>query len=53
MTVQFLKLHGTAPNTLGLDRVNPVLYFIWCDDAGYMGWQEAADLIKQGIGSDR
>lgn len=48
----FEATHGTAPKHAGLDRVNPgsvllsgVMMF------EYLGWQEAADLIKQGIGT--
>ncbi len=46
----FEATHGTAPKYAGLDRVNPgslilsgVLMF------EYLGWQEAADLIRKGL----
>lgn len=48
----FEATHGTAPKHAGLDRVNPgsvILSGVMMLE--YMGWQEAADLIKQGIGS--
>ena len=47
----FEATHGTAPKHAGLDRVNPgsvILSAVMMLE--YMGWQEAADLIKQGIG---
>lgn len=47
----FEATHGTAPKHAGLDRVNPgsvILSGVMMLE--YMGWQEAADLIKQGIG---
>jgi isocitrate dehydrogenase len=48
----FEATHGTAPKHAGLDRVNPASVIL----SGvmmleYMGWQEAADLIKQGLGA--
>jgi isocitrate dehydrogenase len=46
----FEATHGTAPKHAGLDRVNPgsvILSGVMMLE--YMGWQEAADLIKQGI----
>ena len=48
----FEATHGTAPKHAGLDRINPGSVIL----AGvmmleYMGWQEAADLIKKGIGA--
>jgi isocitrate dehydrogenase len=48
----FEATHGTAPKHAGLDRVNPgsvILSGVMMLE--YMGWQEAADLIKQGIGA--
>ncbi|WP_009630133.1 NADP-dependent isocitrate dehydrogenase [Synechocystis sp. PCC 7509] len=47
----FEATHGTAPKHAGLDRVNPgsvILSGVMMLE--YMGWQEAADLIIQGIG---
>ena len=47
----FEATHGTAPKHAGLDRINPgsvILSGVMMLE--YMGWQEAADLIKQGIG---
>ena len=48
----FEATHGTAPKHAGLDRINPgslILSAVMMLE--YMGWQEAADLIKQGIGA--
>ncbi|MEB3337261.1 MAG: NADP-dependent isocitrate dehydrogenase, partial [Leptolyngbyaceae bacterium] len=48
----FEATHGTAPKHAGLDRVNPgsvILSGVMMLE--YMGWQEAADLIKQGLGA--
>jgi isocitrate dehydrogenase len=48
----FEATHGTAPKHAGLDRVNPgsvILSGVMMLE--YMGWQEAADLIKHGIGA--
>ncbi|HEY9676020.1 MAG TPA: NADP-dependent isocitrate dehydrogenase [Waterburya sp.] len=48
----FEATHGTAPKHAGLDRVNPgsvILSAVMMLE--FMGWQEAADLIKHGIGS--
>jgi isocitrate dehydrogenase len=48
----FEATHGTAPKHAGLDRVNPgsvILSGVMMLE--YMGWQEAADLIKKGIGA--
>ncbi|MDF5731891.1 MAG: NADP-dependent isocitrate dehydrogenase [Rhizonema sp. PD38] len=47
----FEATHGTAPKHAGLDRVNPVSVIL----SGvmmleYLNWQEAADLIKKGLG---
>ena len=47
----FEATHGTAPKHAGLDRVNPgsvILSAVMMLE--YMGWIEAADLIKKGIG---
>ncbi len=47
----FEATHGTAPKHAGLDRINPgsvILSGVMMLE--YMGWQEAADLIKIGIG---
>jgi isocitrate dehydrogenase len=46
----FEATHGTAPKHAGLDRINPgsvILSGVMMLE--YMGWQEAADLIKQGM----
>ncbi len=46
----FEATHGTAPKHAGLDRVNPgsvILSGVMMLE--YMGWQEAADLIKTGL----
>ena len=48
----FEATHGTAPKHAGLDRVNPgSLILSGVMMLEYMGWQEAADLIKKGIGN--
>ena len=47
----FEATHGTAPKHAGLDRINPgsvILSGVMMLE--YMGWQEAADLIKKGLG---
>jgi isocitrate dehydrogenase len=47
----FEATHGTAPKHAGLDRINPgsvILSAVMMLE--FMGWQEAADLIKNGIG---
>ena len=47
----FEATHGTAPKHAGLDRINPgsvILSGVMMFE--YMGWQEAADLIKAGLG---
>ena len=47
----FEATHGTAPKHAGLDRINPgsvILSGMMMLE--YMGWQEAADLIKKGLG---
>ncbi|AFY78306.1 MAG: NADP-dependent isocitrate dehydrogenase [Hydrococcus sp. C42_A2020_068] len=47
----FEATHGTAPKHAGLDRINPgSLILSGAMMLEYMGWQEAADLIKKGIG---
>ncbi|MGI0482594.1 NADP-dependent isocitrate dehydrogenase [Geminocystis sp. CENA526] len=46
----FEATHGTAPKHAGLDRINPgsvILSGVMMLE--FMGWQEAADLIRQGI----
>ncbi|MGF1459535.1 MAG: NADP-dependent isocitrate dehydrogenase [Leptolyngbyaceae cyanobacterium] len=46
----FEATHGTAPKHAGLDRINPgsvILSGVMMLE--YMGWQEAADLIKKGV----
>jgi isocitrate dehydrogenase len=46
----FEATHGTAPKHAGLDRINPgsvILSGVMMLE--FMGWQEAADLIKTGI----
>ena len=48
----FEATHGTAPKHAGLDRINPgsvILSGVMMLE--YLGWQEAADLIKKGIGN--
>ncbi|MEL6322306.1 MAG: isocitrate/isopropylmalate family dehydrogenase, partial [Cyanobacteria bacterium J06626_14] len=48
----FEATHGTAPKHAGLDRINPgsvILSGVMMLE--FMGWQEAANLIKHGIGS--
>ncbi|MEB3827796.1 NADP-dependent isocitrate dehydrogenase [Phormidium sp. CCY1219] len=48
----FEATHGTAPKHAGLDRVNPgSLILSGVMMLEYMGWEEAADLIKKGIGA--
>jgi isocitrate dehydrogenase len=47
----FEATHGTAPKHAGLDRVNPgSLILSGVMMLEYLGWQEAADLITQGLG---
>lgn len=46
----FEATHGTAPKHAGLDRINPgsvILSGVMMLE--YLGWQEAADLITQGL----
>ena len=46
----FEATHGTAPKHAGLDRVNPgSLILSGVMMLEFMGWQEAADLIKKGL----
>jgi len=48
----FEATHGTAPKHAGLDRINPgsvILSGVMMLE--FMGWQEAADLIKTGLGA--
>jgi isocitrate dehydrogenase len=46
----FEATHGTAPKHAGLDRVNPgSLILSGVMMLEYMGWQEAADLIRNGL----
>ncbi|WP_024750352.1 NADP-dependent isocitrate dehydrogenase [Crocosphaera subtropica] len=48
----FEATHGTAPKHAGLDRINPgsvILSGVMMLE--YMGWKEAAELIKKGIGN--
>jgi isocitrate dehydrogenase len=48
----FEATHGTAPKHAGLDRINPgSLILSGVMMLEYMGWQEAADLIKRGLAS--
>ena len=46
----FEATHGTAPKYAGLDKVNPSsLILSGVMMLEYMGWQEAADLIVNGL----
>ncbi len=46
----FEATHGTAPKHAGLDRINPGSVILsGAMMLEFMGWQEAADLIKKGI----
>ena len=46
----FEATHGTAPKHAGLDRVNPgSLILSGVMMLEYLGWQEAADLISNGL----
>ena len=46
----FEATHGTAPKHAGLDRINPgSLILSGVMMLEFMGWQEAADLIREGI----
>jgi isocitrate dehydrogenase len=48
----FEATHGTAPKYAGLDKVNPgSLILSGAMMFDYMGWKEAADLIRNGIGA--
>jgi isocitrate dehydrogenase len=47
----FEATHGTAPKHAGLDKINPgsvILSGVMMLE--FLGWQEAADLIKKGLG---
>jgi len=47
----FEATHGTAPKHAGLDRINPgSLILSGAMMLEYFGWQEAADLVRKGIG---
>jgi isocitrate dehydrogenase len=47
----FEATHGTAPKYAGLDKVNPGSLILSGEMMlRYMGWNEAADLIIQGLG---
>ena len=46
----FEATHGTAPKHAGLDRINPgsvILSGVMMLE--FLGWQEAADLVTQGL----
>lgn len=48
----FEATHGTAPKYAGMDRVNPTSVIL----SGamlleHLGWQEAADLVRRGVGA--
>ena len=46
----FEATHGTAPKHAGLDRINPgSLILSGVMMLEYLGWQEAADLVRNGI----
>lgn len=46
----FEATHGTAPKYAGLDKVNPSsLILSSAMMLDYMGWKEAADLIRKGV----
>jgi isocitrate dehydrogenase len=48
----FEATHGTAPKHAGLDRINPgSLILSGVMMLEFMGWTEAAELIKKGIGA--
>jgi isocitrate dehydrogenase len=48
----FEATHGTAPKHAGLDKVNPgSLILSGVMMLEYLAWQEAADLIKKGLGA--
>lgn len=47
----FEATHGTAPKHAGLDRINPgSLILSGAMMLAYLGWNEAADLVRQGVG---
>ncbi|MHC1564975.1 MAG: isocitrate/isopropylmalate family dehydrogenase, partial [Candidatus Syntropharchaeales archaeon] len=46
----FEATHGTAPKYAGMDKVNPSsLILSGCMLLEYIGWGEAADLIKRAL----
>ncbi len=48
----FEATHGTAPKHAGLDRINPGSVLLsGVMMLNFMGWQEAAELIQQGLAS--
>ena len=48
----FEATHGTAPKHAGLDRINPGSVMLsGVMMLNFMGWQEAANLIQQGLAS--
>ena len=48
----FEATHGTAPKHAGLDRINPSSVLLsGVMMLNFMGWQEAAELIQQGLAS--
>ncbi|ERN40129.1 isocitrate dehydrogenase, NADP-dependent, prokaryotic type [Rubidibacter lacunae KORDI 51-2] len=48
----FEATHGTAPKHAGLDRINPgSLILSGAMMLEFLGWQEAADLVRKGIGA--
>jgi len=48
----FEATHGTAPKYAGLDKVNPgSLILSGALMLDYMGWKEAGDLVREGLGS--
>ncbi|MEC4985696.1 MAG: NADP-dependent isocitrate dehydrogenase [Oscillatoria sp. PMC 1068.18] len=47
----FEATHGTAPKHAGLDRINPgSLILSGAMMLDYLGWQEAAEMVRNGIG---
>lgn len=47
----FEATHGTAPKHAGLDRINPgSLILSGAMMLEYLGWTEAADLVRKGVG---
>ncbi|MGJ3254336.1 MAG: NADP-dependent isocitrate dehydrogenase [Elainellaceae cyanobacterium] len=48
----FEATHGTAPKHAGLDRINPgSLILSGVMMLEYLGWQDAADLVRKGVGA--